>query len=233
MKAVRYHQTGGPEVLRFEDAPEPSCGDGDLVLKVEAAGVNYADVMRRSGMYHFKVDFPAMLGTEAAGTVIAVGRELAGYTIGDRVFTRTTLAGCQAEQVRVPVDEALPMPASLSFVEAASIPVAFLTAYHMLKTLAPLRAGETVLVQAAASGVGTAAVQLARAWGAKVLATASTEAKLDLVRTLGADAAINYRDHASRRRSTSRVAKGSTGCSNAWAARWSSTASPRSRRADG
>lgn len=192
MKAVRYHEYGGPEVLRWEDAPEPSPGAGDVLIKVEAAGVNFADLMRRSGKYHFHTDFPARLGTEAAGTVVRVGRDVAGFRAGDRVFCRTAVAGCQAEVVTAPAAEVLPLPAELSFVEAAAIPVIFLTAYHMLRTLAPVRPGETILIHAAASGVGTAAVQLAKAWGARVVATASTEEKLALARTLGADECINY-----------------------------------------
>lgn len=192
MKAVRYHQCGGPEVLRWEDAPDPVAGPGQVVLRVEAAGVNFADSMRRSGLYHFKSEFPAYLGTEAAGMVSSVGTGVSNIKIGDRVLCRTAAAGCQAELARAQADEVLPMPASLSFVEAASLPVVFLSAYHLLKTLAPLRAGETVLIHAAASGVGTAAVQLAKLWGARVFATASTDEKLALARELGAEEGINY-----------------------------------------
>ena len=192
MKAVRYHECGGPEVLRWEEAPEPSVGAGDVLIKVEAAGVNFADLMRRSGKYHFKTYFPATLGTEAAGTVVRVGADASDFQPGDRVFCRTAAAGCQAEMVSAPASEVLRMPLTLSFVEAAAIPVIFLTAYHLLKTLAPVRRGETVLIHAAASGVGTVAVQLAKAWGARVFATASTEEKLALARTLGADECINY-----------------------------------------
>ena len=192
MKAVRYHECGEAEVLRWESIPDPAPGAGELLIKVEAAGVNYADVMRRSGKYHFKIDFPALLGTEAAGTVTKVGPNVTGFSVGDRVFCRTTAAGCQAEMVVAPLSEVFPMPQNLSFIDAAAIPVIFLTAYHMLKTLAPIRQGETVLIQAAASGVGTAAVQMAKAWGARVFATASNDEKLDLVKKLGADAVINY-----------------------------------------
>ena len=192
MKAVRYHEYGGPEVLRWEDAPEPNPGADDVLIKVEAAGVNFADLMRRSGRYHFHTEFPARLGTEAAGTVVRVGHDVTGFQAGDRVFCRTAVAGCQAELVAAPAAEVLRLPGRLSFVDAAAIPVIFLTAYHMLRTLAPVRPGETILVHAAASGVGTAAVQLAKAWGARVFATASTEEKLALARTLGADECINY-----------------------------------------
>lgn len=192
MKAVRYHAYGGPEVLRWEDVPDPAPGPGDVLIEVKAAGVNFADLMRRSGRYHFKIDFPAMLGTEAAGTVLRTGDEVKGFAPGDRVFCRTSAAGCQAEMVAAPAGEFFAMPAGTSFMDAAAIPVIFLTAYHMLKTLGPLRPGETVLVHAAASGVGTVAVQMAKALGARVFATASTEEKLDLARRLGADECINY-----------------------------------------
>jgi NADPH2:quinone reductase len=194
VNAVRYHATGGPEVLRWEPVPEPAVGPGDVLIKVEAAGVNFADLMRRSGKYHFKTEFPAMLGTEAAGTVVRAGAE-AGFAAGERVFCRSTAAGCQAEMVAVPAAEVLRMPAALAFTDAAAIPVTFLTAYHMLKTLAPVAPGETVLIHAAASGVGTVAVQLAKAWGATVFATASMEEKLALARTLGADRCVNYETH--------------------------------------
>ena len=192
MKAVRYHECGDADVLRWEDSPDPLPGADELLIRVEAAGVNYADLMRRSGRYHFKTDFPAMLGTEAAGVVLECGSNVTNFTNGDRVFCRTTLAGCQAELVVAPVSEIIPIPTALSFVDAAAVPVVFLTAYHMLKTLAPVRPGETILVQAAASGVGTAAVQLAKIWGGRVFATASTDEKLDLARQLGAEICINY-----------------------------------------
>jgi NADPH2:quinone reductase len=192
MKAVRYHECGEAEVLRWESIPDPVPGADELLIKVEAAGVNYADVMRRSGKYHFKVEFPALLGTEAAGIVAKVGANVKGFLVGDRVFCRTTAAGCQAEMVVAPALEVVPLPKNLSFIDAAATPVVFLTAYHMLKTLAPVRQGETILIQAAASGVGTAAVQLAKVWGARIFATASSEEKLEFVKKLGADVCINY-----------------------------------------
>jgi NADPH:quinone reductase len=192
MKAVRYHECGGPDVLRWEEIPEPAVGAQDVLIEVKAAGVNFADVMRRSGKYHFKTEFPARLGTEAAGVVVRAGHDVNTLRAGDRVFCRSTVAGCQAERMAVHASEVLPIPPAVPFVDAAAMPVIFLTAYHLLKTLAPLRAGESVLIHAAASGVGTAAVQLAKAWGARVFATASTDDKLDLAKTLGADECINY-----------------------------------------
>lgn len=194
MKAVRYHEFGDADVLRWEEAPAPVAGPGQVVIKVEAAGVNYADLMRRSGKYHFAVEFPAPLGTEAAGTVIGMGPDVLELNIGDRVVTRTSVAGCQAEVVAASADEIFKIPDGLSFVDAAAVPVAFLTAYHMLKTLSPLGIGEIVLINAAASGVGTAAVQLAKMLGGAVIAAASTDRKLELVRNLGADFCINYQE---------------------------------------
>src|SRR5262245_28175370 len=114
MKAVRYHECGEAEVLRFEEVQNPEPDAGELLIKVEAAGVNYADVMRRSGKYHFKVDFPAPLGTEAAGIVLKLGASVNGFSVGDRVFCRTAKAGCQAELVVAPVDEVLRMPEGVS-----------------------------------------------------------------------------------------------------------------------
>ena len=192
MKAVRYHEFGGPEVLRWEDVPDPEVRPNEVLIRVEAAGVNFADLMRRQGRYHSHEGFPAGVGTEAAGTLVRVGDKVTEFKPGDRVFCRRSTPGCQAEMVAVPASETFLMPETCSFTEAAAIPVIFLTAYHLLKTLAPLRSGETVLIHAAASGVGTAAVQLGKLWGARVFATASTDDKLALAKRLGADECINY-----------------------------------------
>ena len=135
MKAVRYHECGEADVLRWEDSPDPGPGDDEVLIKVEAAGVNYADLMRRSGRYHFKTEFPATLGTEAAGVVLKCGSNVTDFTNDDRVFCRTTIAACQAEMVAAPVSEVIPIPADLSFVDAAAVPGVFLTAYHMLKPI--------------------------------------------------------------------------------------------------
>lgn len=191
MKAVRYHQFGGPEVLRYEEVPDPRLPPDGLLVKVEAAGVNFSDLMRRQGSYTGRDALPAQVGLEAAGTVAAVGAKARGFKRGDRVLCRAH-RGCQAEYVAVPPSAVNRMPKSLGFIEAAAIPVNFLTAYHMLKSRGRLRKGEGVLIQAAASGVGTAAVQLARLWKARVFATASSEEKLGLVKRLGADELINY-----------------------------------------
>ncbi len=191
MKALRYHAYGGPEVLRWEEVPDPEVRPHDVLVRVQAAGVNFADLMRRQGQYTTRDPLPATLGTEAAGTVVRVGAEVRDFAPGDRVVCRVR-SGAQAELLAAPARAVNHVPPGCSVEEAAAIPVAFLTAFHMLRTLAPVRAGETVLVHAAASGVGTAAVQLARLWGARVFATASTDDKLALASRLGADELINY-----------------------------------------
>ena len=191
MKAVRFHRFGGPEVLRYEEVPDPEVGPGDVLIRVAAAGVNFSDTMRRAGTYNPDLALPHAEGVEAAGTVVRVGTEAPAFTPGDRVVT---LLGqrCQAEYAAAPAGLVYPIPDNLGLEAAGSLPLASLTAYHLLKTRAALRAGESVLIHAAASGVGVLAVQLAKLWGARVFATASTDAKLEAVRALGADETINY-----------------------------------------
>jgi NADPH:quinone reductase len=191
MKAVRIHTLGGPEVLRYEDVPDPQVGAGEVLIKVAAAGVNYADLGRRKGAYARQIALPAILGSEVAGTVAQIGPGVEGFTPGERVMAWAGRGG-YAEYVTAPVATVYTIPASLSFEAAAGMPVVFLTAYHLLKTCARVRPGETVLIQAAASGVGTIAVQLAKLWSARVIATASTDDKLKRVQELGADVLINY-----------------------------------------
>ena len=189
MKAVRIHEFGGLDVLRWEEAPEPELRAHQALIRVDAAGVNYADLMRRGGNYPGP-DLPASLGLEAAGTVTAVGAEVTGVSVGQRVMAMGP--GGQAELVAVNGNFVFPYPETIDPVQAGGMPIVFLTAYHLLKTRGQLEPGHTVLVQAGASGVGTVAIQLAKAWGARVIATASTQEKLDLCRSLGADVVINY-----------------------------------------
>ena len=190
MKAVRFHKFGGPEVLAYEEeVPNPVPGKGEVLIRVAGAGVNFADLMRRSGSYP-GTEPPATLGLESAGTIEEVGPDVAGFKVGDTVLGRA--AGGQAEYVSVDSSNVFHCPPGIDLVHAGGIPVISLTAYHLLKTRAHVQAGDTVLVQAGASGVGTAAIQLAKRWGAKVIATASTEEKLELARSLGADDTINY-----------------------------------------
>lgn len=189
MKAVRIHEFGGLDVLKWEEAPDPEPRPHQVLIKVDAAGVNYADLMRRGGNYPGP-DLPASLGLEAAGTVVEVGADVTGLSVGQRVMAMGP--GGQAELVAVNGNFVFPYPETVDPAQAGGMPIVFLTAYHLLKTRGQLEPGQTVLVQAGASGVGTVAIQLAKAWGARVIVTASTQDKLDLCRSLGADEGINY-----------------------------------------
>ena len=193
MKAVRIHEFGGPEVLKWEETLNPKPQPDQIVIKVESAGVNYADVARRSGGYlgpYPDSDLPSTMGMEAAGSVVEVGENVTGITVGQAVMV--VGPGGHAEFMAVNSKLAFPYPETLDPVQAGGMPIVFLTSYHLLKSRGQLQIGDTVLVQAGASGVGSVAIQLAKAWGAKVIATASTQEKLDLCMSLGADETINY-----------------------------------------
>ena len=192
MKAVRIHEFGGLDVLKWEDAPRPEPRPHQVLIKVDSAGVNYADILRRGGNYPGP-DLPTSLGLEAAGTVTEVGSEVTGISAGQRVMAMGP--GGQAEYVAVNANFVFPYPETVDPVQAGGMPIVFLTAYHLLKSRGRMEPGHTVLVQAGASGVGTVAIQLAKAWGARVIATASSQEKLDLCRSLGADVTINYTTH--------------------------------------
>ena len=189
MKAVRIHEFGDIDVLRWEEAPEPKPRPHQVLIKVESAGVNYADLMRRGGGYPGP-DLPSSLGLEAAGSVVEVGENVTGITVGQRVMAMGPSS--QTEFVAVNSNFVFPYPEAIDPVQAGGMPIVFLTSYHLIKTRGQMQAGDTVLVQAGASGVGTVAIQMAKAWGARVIATASTQDKLDLARSLGADVTINY-----------------------------------------
>ncbi|MBI3455787.1 MAG: NADPH:quinone oxidoreductase family protein [Candidatus Rokubacteria bacterium] len=171
--------------------PDPRVGPDDVLIRVAAAGVNFSDLMRRGGAYNPDLPLPHAEGVEAAGTVERVGASVQGPKAGDRVMTMLGQR-CQAEHVVAPEGLVFPIPANLSFEAAGALPLAGVTAYHLLETGAAVRPGESVLIHAAASGVGTLAVQLAKLRGARVFATASTDEKLAAVRALGADETINY-----------------------------------------
>ena len=189
MKAIRIHETGGPEVLRYEDVPDPAPGAGQAVVQIEAAGVNFIDIYFRSGLY--KTELPFTAGQEAAGVVAAVGSEVQNVKPGDRVMALTGW-GSFAEQVAVGGDKVMPIPPSLDFNSAAAFGMTYGTSMHALKQRANLQPGETLLVLGASGGVGLAAVEIGKAMGAKVIAAASSAEKLAVAKAAGADELINY-----------------------------------------
>lgn len=191
MRAIRFHQFGGPEVLRYEEVDEPFVGDGQVLIRVAAAGVNHSDLARRQGRYPHAYPLPLTPGLEVAGRVARVGAEVSAVRPGERVMAWVGTGG-YAEYVTAAPEAVYPLPDSLSVESAAGMPVVFATAYHILKTSARIQPRDCVLVQAAASGVGTIAVQLAKLWGARVFATASSEQKLQRIRQLGVQEVINY-----------------------------------------
>lgn len=193
MKAIRVEQWGGPEVLQMTDVPKPSPGPGEVLIQVAAASVNYADTMQRRGTYPSGPEPPFIPGLEVAGHIVARGDGVHDVEEGQPVMTFTGGRG-YAEFVVVPAHLVMPLPEGYRLEEAAAFPIVFLTAYFALKSFGRLTAGESVLIHAAAGGVGTAAVQLAKQMGARVFATASSEEKLQRVRELGADELINYKE---------------------------------------
>jgi NADPH2:quinone reductase len=193
MKAVQATRSGGPEVIAVVDLPEPAPGEGQVLVKVEVAGVNYADILSRRGVYPLAPPPPFVLGFEVAGSVAALGPKVSGLRVGDRVVGFTAgSAGGYAERALAPAAHLFPIPIGVGFEDAAAHFITYNTAYHCLKTRGRIQAGETVLIQAAAGAVGTAAIQLATQWGARVLACASSDEKLAKVKALGADVTINY-----------------------------------------
>lgn len=227
MRAIVMHQRGGPEVLTFEpDFPEPAVGPDDVLVQVRACGLNRVDMFTRAGEQGVRPPLPHILGMEVAGDVAAVGENVRGVQVGQRVLVppSTPCGACEwcrrgaanicpnqqvlgrtrhggyAEFVAVPAAGLLPLPAGLSYEQAAAIVVAFGTAWHMLVTRAKVQPGETVLVLAAGSVVGTAAIQVARHFGCRVIATASSDEKLAKAQALGADAVINYAQERFNRR---------------------------------
>jgi NADPH:quinone reductase len=192
MKAIRADEFGEPEVLRYVDVERPSPGEGEVLIEVRSAGVNYADTMRRRNQYVVRQDLPFVPGSEVAGVVAGVGEGVDAVSEGDRVVTLLG-AGGYAEYAVAPARNLIPLPDGLDFDHAAAIPLQGLTAYHVIKTSGAMKPGESVLVHAAAGGVGTLSVQMAKLLGAgKVIATASSDEKLELARSLGADVLIDY-----------------------------------------
>jgi NADPH:quinone reductase-like Zn-dependent oxidoreductase len=194
MKAVRIHEDGGPEVLRYEDAPDPVPRDGEVLVELRAASLNHLDIWVRRGLP--SVPKPRILGADGAGIRTDTGERVVinpGLAHGDRItVVGEHTDGTHAELIAVPESNVYPLPDSLSFEEAAAFPLVFETAYRMLVTRAGLREGEWVLVWGVGGGVASAALVLAKALGARVLATSSSDAKLERARELGADAVVNH-----------------------------------------
>ncbi|MCS6952570.1 MAG: zinc-binding dehydrogenase [Bryobacteraceae bacterium] len=218
MKAVRIHRHGGPEVLVYEDVPEPRPRADQILLRVRACALNHLDLWVRRGLPGVPIPLPHILGSDIAGQVAEVGEFCERIRPGQRVLLAPALScrqcrecvsgrdnrcgryslfgyqipGGNAEYLAAPEYAAIPIPEHLSFEQAAAVPLVFLTAYHMLFERARLQAGETVLVVAASSGVGSAAVQLAKWFRCRVIATAGGEAKLAKAKELGADEVVDH-----------------------------------------
>jgi putative PIG3 family NAD(P)H quinone oxidoreductase len=193
MRAVVITEPGGPEVLRWLDVPDPVPGPGDVLIEVAASGVNRADLMQREGHYPPPEGAPPYPGLECSGRVIAVGDEVTAWRPGDEVCALLS-GGGYAEQVVVPAGQLLPIPAKVDLTQAAAFPEAVCTVYSNLFQVAGLARGETLLVHGGSSGIGTMAIQLGKAFGARVACTAGSAQKLARCRELGADVTINYRD---------------------------------------
>jgi NADPH:quinone reductase-like Zn-dependent oxidoreductase len=195
MKAVVVHQYGGPEVLKYEEVPRPEPADDQILIRVIAAGVNPVDALIRSGVFakYFKSKLPLIPGYDVAGTVEKAGAKITKFKAGDPVYAYLGLkdGGGYAEYAVGTEKEAAPKPKTLNYTEAAAVPVVALTAWQALVDTAKLSAGQTVLIHGGSGGVGSFAIQIAKAKGAKVIATASTPNQ-DLLKQLGADVAIDY-----------------------------------------
>jgi len=218
MKAVVINKHGGPEVLELTELPDPIINENEVLVRVKACALNHLDVWVRRGLKGVEFPMPHVLGCDIAGVVESVGRLVKNTRPGDEVLLSPGVScmhceyclserdnqcasydilgyranGGYAEYVKAPSVNVLPKPKNLSFEEASSIPLVFLTAWHMLVERVNLRPGETLLVHAAGSGVGSAAIQIGKLLGARVIATAGANAKLDKARSLGADETINY-----------------------------------------
>jgi len=194
MKAVRVHRYGPPESLVYEDVPKPRAGAGQVLIRNEAAGVNFSDIDQRRNTYPpLQLSLPHLLGAEVAGTVEAVGENVTGVAVGDRVFGMFFEPTAYAQYVVASADEIYPLPAEVGYAESTALLVQGLTAYFLLRDGVRLAAGESVLIMAAAGGLGSLAVQLATIMGARqVIGAASTEGKRRLVSELGAHATVDY-----------------------------------------
>jgi NADPH:quinone reductase len=189
VKAIRVHQTGGPEVLRLEDVPDPAPEPGETVVRLEAIGLNFIEVYQRTGLYRSTVPFTP--GGEGAGRVVAVGKDVSAVRPGDRVAS-TSLRGSYAELARVPADKLVPVPDDVETGLAAAVLLQGLTAHYLAISTYPLTEGSWCLIHAAAGGVGLLLCQIAKARGARVIGTVSTEEKAALAAEAGADHVVLY-----------------------------------------
>jgi NADPH:quinone reductase-like Zn-dependent oxidoreductase len=220
MKAIRFHDFGGADVLRFEEAPKPIIGPDEILLRMKAAAMNHLDLWVRSGTRERSIPLPHIPGSDGAGIIAEVGSAIDFLKIGAKVLISPGIScghcekclggtdnlcrtyhvlgtkedGTYAEFVKVPATNVLPIPDGLDFNQAAAIPLVFLTAWHMLIGLAKIKPGETVLVHAAGSGVGSAAIQIAKLFGTQVITTVGSDEKLNKAKDLGADICINYKE---------------------------------------
>lgn len=191
MKAVRFHEFGGPETLRFEDVPEPVPGRGEILVRLAACGVNFIDTYQRSGAYN--VPLPHIAGQEGAGEVVALGEGAEGVAVGDHI-AYTGVGASYAECVAVPAARAVRLPDGVDDATAAAVILQGMTAHYLAVSTFPLQPGHACLVHAAAGGVGLLLTQIAKRRGARVIGTAGTEAKAQLARDAGADEVILYRE---------------------------------------
>jgi NADPH2:quinone reductase len=192
MTAIAIRKPGGPEVLEPEQRPVPAPGAGEILIKVAAAGVNRPDVMQRQGLYPPPPGASDIPGLEIAGTVAALGPQASRWKLGDRVMALVT-GGGYAEYCVAHESHALAIPEGLSFAEAAAVPETFFTVWHNAFERGGLKPGETLLIHGGTSGIGTVAIQLAKAFGARVVTTAGSPEKCEAARKLGADVAVNYK----------------------------------------
>ncbi|MGB8887268.1 MAG: NADPH:quinone reductase [Candidatus Korobacteraceae bacterium] len=192
MKAIRVHQFGGPEVMKLEEVADPQPGPGQVVVRIHAAGVNPVEAYIRTGTYASKPNLPYTPGTDAGGVVLTVGSGVTRVKIGDRVYTTGPSSGTYAERALCNETQLQPLPDSVSFEQGAAMGVPYGTAYHGLFQRAEGKPAETILVHGASGGVGTAAVQLARAAGMTVIGTAGSDEGLKLVKQQGAHHVLNH-----------------------------------------
>jgi NADPH:quinone reductase len=190
MKAVVFEKLGGPEVMKIVEVPKPEAKPGTVLIKVRAAGINFADTLFRQGQYVMQPQLPDTPGIEAGGEIEAVGAGVTSLKPGQRVAAMGSKM--YAEYALAPASQVFPIPDSLSFEHAAAFPAQVLTAWHLLHTAHDTKPGQTVLVHSAAGGVGIVAVQIAKAAGARVIGTVSNASKAALIKEYGADDAIDY-----------------------------------------